>query len=352
MLTNDDPGYVDLTSPAGIGIGALVYNYDGDVYASDEGRMLAEMGDTTFRLGNLHEDSYAEIMLSDALLDPLEESFTLERSDVQRLRLRALLRRRSRLPPRDAGRLRRPQADIGLLPAQHGASSGCCSTDTRPIRRRAQIFLRLGQPMIAAPRPSRDDVDLASRSSAGLAARRAQRTPVHAAITGYLVEAETPDPDGFDLYVTKPGAQLPDRSSQLRRAARPTRLPRARRRRLALGGRPRIRVLWRHESRQNSVLLTERCDNYCLMCSQPPKDANDDWLLDEAFELVRLLPPRPADIGFTGGEPTLYGDRLLDLLTAVPESPPGAGVHVLSNGRRFADLDFAVSLRRGRQPAT
>lgn len=76
MLTNDDPGYVDLTSPAGIGIGAIVYNYDGDVYASDEGRMLAEMGDRTFRLGNLHEDSYEEIMLSDALLRPLEESFT------------------------------------------------------------------------------------------------------------------------------------------------------------------------------------------------------------------------------------------------------------------------------------
>jgi His-Xaa-Ser system radical SAM maturase HxsB len=77
MLTNEDPGYVDLTSPAGIGIGAIVYNYDGDVYASDEGRMLAEMGDQTFRLGNVHSDSYEEIMLSDALLDPLEESFTL-----------------------------------------------------------------------------------------------------------------------------------------------------------------------------------------------------------------------------------------------------------------------------------
>lgn len=77
MLTNDDPGYVDLTSPAGIGIGAVVYNYDGDVYASDEGRMLAEMGDKTFCLGNLHRDSYEEIMLSDALLDPLEQSFAL-----------------------------------------------------------------------------------------------------------------------------------------------------------------------------------------------------------------------------------------------------------------------------------
>ncbi len=77
MLTNADPGYVDLTSPAGIGIGALVYNYDGDIYASDEGRMLAEMGDRTFRLGNVHDSSYADIMLSDRLLNPLTESITL-----------------------------------------------------------------------------------------------------------------------------------------------------------------------------------------------------------------------------------------------------------------------------------
>jgi uncharacterized protein len=77
MLTSEDPGYVDLASPARIGIGAIVYNYDGDVYASDEGRMLAEMGDKSFRLGNVHEDGYEEIMLSEALLGPLEASFTL-----------------------------------------------------------------------------------------------------------------------------------------------------------------------------------------------------------------------------------------------------------------------------------
>lgn len=75
MLTNTEPGYVDLTSPAGIGIGAIVYNYDGSIYASDEGRMLAEMGDETFRLGHLETDSYEEIMTSEALLAPLEESF-------------------------------------------------------------------------------------------------------------------------------------------------------------------------------------------------------------------------------------------------------------------------------------
>ncbi len=77
MFSNDDPGYVDLTSPAGIGLGALVYNYDGDIYASDEGRMLAEMNDHTFRLGNVEASDYRDIMLSDKLLSPLEQSLTL-----------------------------------------------------------------------------------------------------------------------------------------------------------------------------------------------------------------------------------------------------------------------------------
>ncbi len=61
MLTPFATGYVDLQSPAGAGIGAVAYNYDGDVYASDEARMLAEMGDRGLRLGNVHTDSYEEI---------------------------------------------------------------------------------------------------------------------------------------------------------------------------------------------------------------------------------------------------------------------------------------------------
>jgi uncharacterized protein len=76
MLTPFQPGYVDLMSPAGIGIAAVVYNYDGDVYASDEARMLAEMGDKKFRLGHVLNDSYEDIFQADALLDPLEQSFS------------------------------------------------------------------------------------------------------------------------------------------------------------------------------------------------------------------------------------------------------------------------------------
>ena len=67
LLRPFDTGYVDLMSPAGLGVCAVIYNYDGDVYASDEGRMLAEMGDSFFKLGNVLTSSYRDIFLSDKL---------------------------------------------------------------------------------------------------------------------------------------------------------------------------------------------------------------------------------------------------------------------------------------------
>ncbi|WP_298261690.1 His-Xaa-Ser system radical SAM maturase HxsB [Bradyrhizobium sp.] len=76
MLTDKPIGYVDLRSPAGIGIGALVYNYDGSVYASDEGRMLAETGDNAFRLGHVDTHDYRSLVLSDTLIEAISASLT------------------------------------------------------------------------------------------------------------------------------------------------------------------------------------------------------------------------------------------------------------------------------------
>lgn len=76
MLTSHEPGFVDLMSPAGTGIAAIVFNYDGGIYASDESRMLAEMGDHSFKLGDILENTYEEVMLSDKLLDMLEDTLT------------------------------------------------------------------------------------------------------------------------------------------------------------------------------------------------------------------------------------------------------------------------------------
>jgi len=69
ILTPYGTGYVDLQSPAGAGINVLVYNYDGDIYATDESRMLAEMGDYTFRLGNVRQHTRKQIFTGDAFVN-------------------------------------------------------------------------------------------------------------------------------------------------------------------------------------------------------------------------------------------------------------------------------------------
>jgi His-Xaa-Ser system radical SAM maturase HxsC len=103
----------------------------------------------------------------------------------------------------------------------------------------------------------------------------------------------------------------------------------------------RIRSLYRVTSSHNSLLLTERCDNYCLMCSQPPKRIDDDWILDEAFKAIRLIPRTAKTLGFTGGEPTLYGDRFISLVRHTKHWLPDTSLHILSNGRSFANKAFA-----------
>ncbi len=159
----------------------------------------------------------------------------------------------------------------------------------------------------------------------------------------FLVGDDEEVPEGFDLYLTRSSTRTGINGASV------VQLPRELD---YLGGDDvvsvsedgeRIRVLWRHQSRQNSVLLTERCNHYCLMCSQPPKTANDDRLLAEAFELMRLLPRGTSEIGFTGGEPTLYGQGVIDLLRLCHNLHPEAEVHVLSNGTRFADPKFAAA---------
>lgn len=103
----------------------------------------------------------------------------------------------------------------------------------------------------------------------------------------------------------------------------------------------RIRSIYRADSEHNSILLTEQCNNYCLMCSQPPKSIDDHWLLDEAMEAIRLIPRETRSLYITGGEPTLFGNGLIDLFRLTKNWLPQTSLHLLSNGRAFADLAFS-----------
>jgi His-Xaa-Ser system radical SAM maturase HxsC len=112
----------------------------------------------------------------------------------------------------------------------------------------------------------------------------------------------------------------------------------------------RIRSIYRADSDHNSILLTEQCNNYCLMCSQPPKRVDDSWLLREAFEAIRLIPRETKVLGFTGGEPTVYGHEFINLIQHTKNWLPHTSLHVLSNGRSFANEDFAYEYAKVQHP--
>lgn len=62
ILNGDDPNFLDIRSPSGSAIGALAYNYDGAIFTSDEGRMIHEMGDSFFKIGDVRTASYRSLM--------------------------------------------------------------------------------------------------------------------------------------------------------------------------------------------------------------------------------------------------------------------------------------------------
>ena len=65
ILLHQPVNYMELRSPCGGAIGQIAYYYDGNIYTCDEGRMLAEMGNDSFKLGNVYEDTYQNLMKCD-----------------------------------------------------------------------------------------------------------------------------------------------------------------------------------------------------------------------------------------------------------------------------------------------
>lgn len=152
-------------------------------------------------------------------------------------------------------------------------------------------------------------------------------------------------PEGFGVYVAlaKDAAALSSLSSQTKTMVLPDELNY-----LADGDVLRlwpksngVRVLYRRNSFHNHFLLTERCNHYCLMCSQPPKNIDDSWIVDDVLAAIPLIDPSTQEIGFTGGEPTLLGDDFFRILRAMKSYLPHTAVHILSNGRLFAAPEFA-----------
>jgi His-Xaa-Ser system radical SAM maturase HxsC len=112
----------------------------------------------------------------------------------------------------------------------------------------------------------------------------------------------------------------------------------------------KFRVLYRRASAHNSFLVTERCNHYCLMCSQPPRDVADQWILGEISAALPLIDTSTKSLGFTGGEPLLDWRPFTQVLAQCRDGLPNTAVHVLSNGRAFAHSEIVEAWTAIRHP--
>jgi His-Xaa-Ser system radical SAM maturase HxsC len=101
-----------------------------------------------------------------------------------------------------------------------------------------------------------------------------------------------------------------------------------------------INTLYRPESRFNAVFATGACNSNCLMCSQPPVDDHIPSRIAENLRLIDLIKLPPESLGITGGEPTLLGDGLVEILGSIKSKLPETAVTMLTNGRRFTDQSY------------
>lgn len=80
------------------------------------------------------------------------------------------------------------------------------------------------------------------------------------------------------------------------------------------------------------------------MCSQPPKKADDSYIISDILRTVPLMSLQTKEICITGGEPALLGAGLVKIINAIRSHLPNTSVHILSNGRAFKHWDYAKSI--------
>lgn len=104
-----------------------------------------------------------------------------------------------------------------------------------------------------------------------------------------------------------------------------------------------INFLYEIGSTSNAIFATARCNHQCIMCAQPPiKQEKDKTNFN--LHLINLFDKDTREVGITGGEPTMIGDRLFDLIRHIEKKCPKAAITILSNGVKFADIDYAAKL--------
>lgn len=103
-----------------------------------------------------------------------------------------------------------------------------------------------------------------------------------------------------------------------------------------------IRVLYRSDSDDNAIVVTNQCNSNCIMCpdSNLIRKNKNNPCIDKLLELVECIPDDVRYLTITGGEAGLLKDDLVKLLSKCKECLPNTEFLLLTNGRVFANTEF------------
>jgi His-Xaa-Ser system radical SAM maturase HxsC len=110
-----------------------------------------------------------------------------------------------------------------------------------------------------------------------------------------------------------------------------------------------INVLYQINSCHNIIFVTSRCDCNCIMCPQPV-DKGEGSLTEVNLNLISLISKSTKELALTGGEPTAPGNDLFRLILACRDLLPQTDLLLLTNGRKFANYEYARFFSSLRHP--
>jgi His-Xaa-Ser system radical SAM maturase HxsC len=112
---------------------------------------------------------------------------------------------------------------------------------------------------------------------------------------------------------------------------------------VSIDGNGIINILYKKNVFHNALLVTARCNCSCIMCPQPRVNREEDKT-PLNLKLISLMDKNTGSLGITGGEPTLIGDKLIDIVAACKERLPKTSLTLLTNGIKLENFDYVKRL--------
>lgn len=115
---------------------------------------------------------------------------------------------------------------------------------------------------------------------------------------------------------------------------------------IELNSKSSYNVLYKHDSNDNAIVITNKCNSNCVMCpcSEFWRRKADIYDKERIISLISMIDPDTKFLTLTGGEPTLIGEVFFYILDAINLYLKNTKILILTNGRTLSNSEYFKKL--------